>query len=119
MGFVHKEIEKIEKTGVPADKIVIGGFSLGGAASIAGGLSYPKPIGGIASISGWVPNREELSKMSGSTVPLLFCCGNKDNIIDLELSRKSRDILEGVVADNLTYLEANRSGHFQCPQEMQ
>merc|ERR1712032_108655 len=42
---VHKEIEEIEKTGVPAEKIVIGGFSLGGAASIAGGLSYPKKIG--------------------------------------------------------------------------
>eukprot|EP00930_Biecheleria_cincta_P008101 TRINITY_DN109464_c0_g1_i1.p1 TRINITY_DN109464_c0_g1~~TRINITY_DN109464_c0_g1_i1.p1 ORF type:complete len:217 (-),score=32.17 TRINITY_DN109464_c0_g1_i1:45-671(-) len=117
--FVHKEIEKIEKTGVPADKIVIGGFSLGGAASIAGGLSYPKPIGGIVSISGWVPNRDEISKMSAKSVPVLFCCGNRDNIIDLKLSQASSEILKTVVSDNLSYMEANRAGHFQCPQEMQ
>merc|ERR1712032_1068547 len=110
---VHKEIEKIEKTGVPAEKIVIGGFSLGGAASIAGGLSYPKKISGIVSISGWVPNREEMSTMSEKTVPMLFCCGNRDNIIDLKLSRKSNELLKGVVSDNLSYLEANRAGHFQ------
>merc|ERR1712113_685000 len=86
IAFVHKELAKIEETGIPAEKIVVGGFSLGGAASIAAGLSYPQKIGGIVSISGWVPNREAISKMPPSAVPVLFCCGNEDNIIDLNLS---------------------------------
>lgn len=119
---VHKQLKAIEDSGVPAGKIVIGGFSQGGALAITAGLTYSSPIGGIVSISGWSNYRDTLQSKVPATnaaVPCMFCCGNKDDVIDLGLSRKSKEVIQGVIGDNLTYMEANRSGHFQGGSEMQ
>mmetsp|Transcript_157826 Transcript_157826/g.278640 ORF Transcript_157826/g.278640 Transcript_157826/m.278640 type:complete len:216 (-) Transcript_157826:124-771(-) len=121
--FIHKEFEELEKSGVPADKIIVGGFSQGGAASIIAGLTYPRKIGGIASISGWCMYRGEgeLKAMvpeGNTTTPCLFCCGDRDDVIDVELSRESNKILTDIQGDSFTYLEARRAGHFQSSMEM-
>ena len=51
---VHGMLERIEADGTPAEQILIGGFSQGGATSLAAGLAYPRRLAGIVSISGWV-----------------------------------------------------------------
>ena len=51
---VHGMLEQIEADGTPAEQILIGGFSQGGATSLAAGLAYPRRLAGIVSISGWV-----------------------------------------------------------------
>ena len=45
--------------GIPADRIVLGGFSQGGAMSILTGLTIERKLGGIACLSGWVPLRHK------------------------------------------------------------
>ena len=45
--------------GIPADRIVLGGFSQGGAMSILTGLTSERKLGGIACLSGWVPLRHK------------------------------------------------------------
>lgn len=118
---VHSMLEQIESQGVPAEKILIGGFSQGGSGAIAAGLTYPKKIGGIVSISGWCQYRKTLvgtMPSSNKSVPIMFCCGNRDDVIDIKLSRESKATLEEAVGENLTYMEANRAGHFQSPAEM-
>jgi predicted esterase len=49
---VHAMLEQIEAEGTPAEQILIGGFSQGGATSLAAGLAYPRRLAGIVSISG-------------------------------------------------------------------
>merc|ERR1719265_1993049 len=61
--FVHKQFDELVQSGVPAEKIVVGGFSQGGAASIIAGLTYNKKIGGIVTTSGWCTHRDALASM--------------------------------------------------------
>ena len=45
--------------GIPADRIVLGGFSQGGAMSLLAGLTTERKLGGIAVMSGWLPLRNK------------------------------------------------------------
>lgn len=45
--FIKKEIDG----GIPSNRIVIGGFSQGGAMSLFSGITYPSRLGGIFGLS--------------------------------------------------------------------
>lgn len=57
---VHKLIDEEVEKGTPPERIVIGGFSQGGAISVASGIRYPKKLGGIVCFSGWVLLKEDV-----------------------------------------------------------
>lgn len=44
-----------EKAGIPSERVVIGGFSQGGALALYSALTMKKPLGGVMSLSGWLP----------------------------------------------------------------
>ena len=46
---------------IPTEKIVLAGFSQGGAMSLYVGLRYPEKLAGIMALSTWLPARESLS----------------------------------------------------------
>jgi predicted esterase len=66
--------EKTHK-GIPSERIVLGGFSQGGAISILSGLSCPTKLGGIFALSGYLPTRDKVKEMVPSDNP------NKDTKI--------------------------------------
>lgn len=41
--------------GIPAERIVLGGFSQGAAMSLLTGLSTERKLGGVVVLSGWLP----------------------------------------------------------------
>ena len=43
---IHRMIAEEEKSGIPSDKIVVGGFSQGGALALYSGLTYKNKIAG-------------------------------------------------------------------------
>lgn len=47
--------------GVPAERIILAGFSQGGAMSLYVGLRYPQTLAGIMALSTWLPARERLA----------------------------------------------------------
>jgi phospholipase/carboxylesterase len=42
-------------SGTPSKRIVLGGFSQGGAMTYYAGLTYPKPLAGLVVLSGFLP----------------------------------------------------------------
>lgn len=46
--------------GLLASRVVVGGFSQGGAMSLLTGLSSERALGGIACLSGWLPLRNKI-----------------------------------------------------------
>lgn len=52
---IHRLIAEEEKAGIPTERILIGGFSMGGALALYSGLRYPKTLGGILGLSCWLP----------------------------------------------------------------
>lgn len=112
--FVHNTLAEIEKDGVPSERIVIGGFSQGGTACILAGLTYPKKLGGVVSISGWATRREKLAgtvSPANKELPILYCYGSYDEVVDNLLAKKSIETLQPILGDNLQVVEANRVMH--------
>ena len=45
--MVHELIKGEEEKGISPSKIIVGGFSQGGAVALYSGLTYPKTLGGL------------------------------------------------------------------------
>lgn len=54
-GMVHTLIAEEVAAGIPTKRIVLGGFSQGGALAMFSALTFPEPLGGIIAMSSWLP----------------------------------------------------------------
>lgn len=52
---------------VPANRIVLGGFSQGAGMSLLTGLTLERRLGGVVCLSGWVPMRGKFKSVSASS----------------------------------------------------
>lgn len=82
---INKLIEKESQRGVSSDKIILAGFSQGAAIALAMGLHYPKPLGGILALSGFLPHIETMLANEASaanfTTPIFMGHGSEDAIV--------------------------------------
>jgi phospholipase/carboxylesterase len=93
---VHALIEREVARGVPAHKIVLGGFSQGCAVTLGAGLRYGQRLAGLAGLSGYLPlagaTAAERSD-ANALVPIFLAHGQRDPVIALERASASRDAL--------------------------
>jgi phospholipase/carboxylesterase len=90
--YVSQEIE----SGIPAERIVIAGFSQGGAIALQAGLRYPERLAGIMALSTYLPLRGSLAaelSAHARTLPILMCHGQSDNVVPIALGSMSRDVM--------------------------
>ena len=95
-GVVRKYIEQQIAQGIPAGKIVIAGFSQGGAIAFQTGLRYPQRLAGIMALSTYLPLRASVANEASAAnrdVPILMCHGTHDGVVSPTLGETSRDIL--------------------------
>jgi len=85
-----------ERTGVPIERTVIGGFSQGAVMSYALGLGMGRPSpAGIIALSGFIPTVAgfELDLDSRTGLPVAIGHGTLDPVIGIEFGRDARDRL--------------------------
>ena len=84
--LIHQMIANEEKAGIPANRIVLGGFSQGGALALYAGLTYPKPVAGILALSCWLPKHGMVLQHlnDNKNIPVLQCHGDSDPIVSLK-----------------------------------
>ena len=95
-GVVRQYIEREVAAGIPANRIVIAGFSQGGAIALHTGMRYPQRLAGIMALSTYLPLRDTAARevaAANRDVPILMCHGLRDPIVPLELGKASRDAL--------------------------
>lgn len=51
-------------SGIPSERIMLGGFSMGGALALYAGLIYDKPLAGIIGLSSFLIQRTKLPGVS-------------------------------------------------------
>ncbi len=98
-GVVRDYIEQQIATGIAADRIVIAGFSQGGAIALQTALRYPQRLGGVMALSTYLPLRQTLAKEANAAnrdVPILMCHGSYDPMVPLALGEASREGLQGL-----------------------
>lgn len=82
--WINQLIENEIETGVPAEKILLAGFSQGGVIAVHTALRYPKKLAGIMILSSYVPFAEKLfSEMESQQqgLPIFAAHGANDPVI--------------------------------------
>ena len=89
--------ELVRAQGLPASKIVLAGFSQGGAIVLQTALRYPERLAGVIALSTYLPiaatvaaERSEANK----DLPVFMAHGQYDDLIPLSRARASREYLE-------------------------
>lgn len=110
---MHQMLHGIEKSGIAAENIVLGGFSQGGTVSLSAGLSYPKKLAGIICISGWCAVRTNVDWISdaGRETPVLMTFGDSDPVVHFSITRTSADLLKEVLGGNFNAVCSKRGMH--------
>jgi phospholipase/carboxylesterase len=85
--------------GIAANKIVVAGFSQGGAIALQTALRYPQRLAGIMALSTYLPLRGTLAaeaSQENRDVPILMCHGVQDFVVPMHLGEASRDALKAL-----------------------
>jgi phospholipase/carboxylesterase len=83
--------------GVPSSRIVLAGFSQGGAVALTAGLRYPERLAGLLALSTYLPFPATLAaerSAANAAVPILMCHGGMDPVVPIALGVEARDVLE-------------------------
>jgi len=93
--MIKSEIEGVDgKPGIPASRIVLGGFSQGGALSLYTGLTGGTTLGGIVSLSGYLPIADTISWDNISKPKILQCHGDDDSVVPIEFGIQTSQALK-------------------------
>ena len=96
-GWIAELVAREVGRGVRSNRIVLAGFSQGGAMALFAGLRYPEPLGGIVCLSGYLLLDGTLETEAAETnrqMPIFQAHGSHDDVVPRELGRASHDLLQ-------------------------
>jgi phospholipase/carboxylesterase len=92
-------IAKERAAGIDAARIVVAGFSQGGAVALHAGLRYAEPLAGILALSTYLPLASTLAterNAANQETPILMCHGLYDPVLPHGLGVMARDALRAL-----------------------
>ena len=118
-GLLEQLIAAEKQKGVAAGKVVLAGFSQGGAIVLQTGLRYPERLAGIMALSTYLPIANTLDKEKNKInqdLPIFMAHGSYDDLIPLRRAEQSKDLLvkSGYPVEWRTY----PMPHSVCPEEI-
>jgi len=105
--------------GIAAERIIVAGFSQGGAIALYAGLRYPQTLGGIMALSTFLPMQQRLQQEAADAnrnTPIFMAHGLHDDIVALKFGIQTRALLQqlGYHLQWHDYVMA----HSVCPEEI-
>jgi predicted esterase len=109
--YIHDLIASEVAKGVPSERIVLGGFSQGGAMSLLSGLTAPQKLGGVVGLSCYLllkDSFQELAAASGNAnkdTKIFMGHGNMDQVVKYEFGQMTAETVKamGYSVDFKTY----------------
>lgn len=98
-GVVRDYMTRETARGIAARRIVIAGFSQGGAIALHTALRHDEELAGIMALSTYLPLRALLATEANAAnrnTPILMCHGTQDTVVPPQLGELSRDLLKGL-----------------------
>lgn len=105
--------------GVAAKRVIVAGFSQGGAIALAGGIRYGKSLAGIVALSTYLPLAEIMAAerhAANAATPIFMAHGAYDPVVPQRLGERSRERLLGF-GHPLAW-HSYPMAHQLCPQEI-
>jgi phospholipase/carboxylesterase len=113
--LIQNEIDR----GISSERIVLAGFSQGGAIALHTALRYPQKLGGVLALSTYLPLHSKLAleaNAANANTPIFMAHGIFDDVISLEMSQISRDLLQG--RQYLVTWHEYKMAHSVCAEEI-
>lgn len=93
---IHQLIEEQINNGIPANKIILAGFSQGGVVSLFTGLRFDKKLAGIMALSCYLPNADKLPENlneANRTTSILQNHGEQDEVVSISAGKMAHQLL--------------------------
>lgn len=96
--YIHGLIDAEVAKGIPANRVVVGGFSQGGALSLLSGVTYKSQLGGIFGLSCYLLLQKKLKDMipaqsPNQNTPIFMGHGTADQVVAHKYGKMSADEL--------------------------
>jgi len=108
--YFHSLIDAEVAKGIPTNRIVIGGFSQGGAMSLISGITYKNQLGGIFGLSCYLLLQNKIKDLiptenPNQNTPIFMGHGDADQVVAHKYGKMSADALtsHGYKVDFRTY----------------
>lgn len=111
--FIDHEIER----GIDSRRIIVAGFSQGGAVAYQVALSYPEPLGGLLGLSTYFATYKTLKlNPANADIPVQIFHGRRDHMVREILGQQSCEAMKtlGLDPQYKTYMME----HSVCPEEI-
>jgi len=117
VAMVRGLIDEQITAGIAAERIILAGFSQGGAVIMHTALESGLPLGGIMALSTYGPTLQQLlTDHQGPKLNAFFAHGLYDDILQPEMGRSAHDLLQQ--AGYATQWHSYPMAHEVCPQEI-
>ncbi|MCW5300089.1 alpha/beta hydrolase [Herbaspirillum lusitanum] len=94
--LVEALIAREKARGIPAERIVLAGFSQGCAMTLQTGLRHPEKLAGLMCLSGYLPLAATIAAEAHSvnqTTPVFMAHGRQDPVVVMQRAEQSRNLL--------------------------
>jgi len=96
---IRQLIARENQRGIPANRIVLAGFSQGGAVSLYTTPRFPEKLAGVMALSCYLPAHTSLRAerlAANDATPIFMAHGQSDPVLPLNLGVQSRDFLKAL-----------------------
>lgn len=120
---IQVHIEHEMRNGIPPNRVILGGFSQGGALSLYTALTCPQQLAGVVALSSWLPLADSFpvgeSQSVNKGTPIMLCHGQNDPMIPLRFADLTASKLKSFLPpENIAYRTYPQLFHTSCPEEI-
>lgn len=116
-------IDRERERGIQADRIVVAGFSQGGAIALHGALRYPERLAGLMALSTYLPLQQffktevlDSQVAGGIDMPIFMAHGSFDPVLPMDGGRASANLL--IKSGRKVEWHDYPMAHGVCPDEI-
>ena len=116
---IQQHIQQENARGIPNERIILVGFSQGGAMALYTGLTIDQPLAGIMGLSCYLPlhtNIEKTLNPATKNTPIFMAHGKQDPVVLHEYGKASADFIKSL-GYQVEWHEYNME-HNVCPNEI-
>uniref|UniRef100_A0A183DX02 palmitoyl-protein hydrolase n=1 Tax=Gongylonema pulchrum TaxID=637853 RepID=A0A183DX02_9BILA len=115
--IVHSIIEAEIRSGIPAERVMLGGFSMGGALALYAGITYDKPLAGIIALSSFLVQRTKLpgNHTANKNVHIFMGHGGQDFLVRLSFAQMTEAFIKAF-NPNIRLNVYPKMLHSSCPE---